>query len=145
MTPAFQPMDHSSKFAQIAFHSGRSVLASLFILGGIDKLMDGATSIDAMTAAGLPAPTLLIWMVIAVELGLGLVVAAGAWVAGGRLVLLAALVLMAHTLAANMLFHDFWNFEDQRARLELSLFFKNVAIMGGLAMVAGLYAPKRPE
>ena len=39
--------------------------------------------------------------------------------------------------------HDFWTMDGTRARLELSLFYKNVAIMGGLAMVAGFYGPER--
>ena len=129
--------------SKAAFHLGRIVFASLFILGGLDKLADPAPSLAMMAEAGLPASGALIWLVVAVELGLGLAVASGGWIIGRRSAALAALGLIVHTTAVNMLFHDFWTMDGTRARLELSLFYKNVAIMGGLAMVAGFYGPER--
>ena len=122
-----------------AFHLGRIALASLFVLGGIDKIANPGRSVAAMADAGLPWPSLLIVAVIAVELGLGLVVAGGSWLTAGRLVAGAALLLVAHTAAVNVLMHPFWTLEGEEALTELSLFFKNVAIMGGLGLVASVY------
>ncbi|MEL6466938.1 MAG: DoxX family membrane protein [Pseudomonadota bacterium] len=42
----------------ILFDIGRIILASLFILGGIDKIIAPNPSIEAMSAVGLPVPTL---------------------------------------------------------------------------------------
>lgn len=133
------------KSAPILVHVGRWGLCSLFILGGINKLMNPQRSLETMVEVGLPLPSVLIWAVIALELGGGLLVAAGAH---ARLAVSAAgmaLILAAHTLATNVLFHDFWAQEGLRAELELSLFFKNIAVMGGLLLIAGLYARQAPD
>lgn len=108
---------------------GRVVLASLFVLGGLNKLMNyGATQVQ-MSEVGLwPA---LLPLVIALELGGGLVVALGRWGA-----VFAALALAAFTLVTNIFFHDFWAMSGEIAALELSLFFKNVSIAGGLLFAA---------
>ena len=137
MTTNFE-LDTASATTKILFHIGRMGLASLFVLGGIDKITDPGPALVMMQDVGLPLPEALIWAVIAVELGLGLLVATG-W----RWVVPAALALAVHTLATNVLFHDFWMMEGNCARLELSLFFKNIAVMGGLLMVAGLYGSRK--
>ncbi|MEM9012552.1 MAG: DoxX family protein [Pseudomonadota bacterium] len=116
---------------------GRIVLASLYILGGLNKIVDPGPTIAAMGEVGLPVPALLVFAVIGVELGFGLVVATGGALAGGRWVPAAALLLVVHTIAINLMIHDFWTDGDATV---LSLFFKNVAVAGGLTLVAGLYA-----
>lgn len=125
--------------ARAVFDVGRVGLASLFVLGGANKIVDPAPSLLRMEQAGLPWPGILIVGVIAVELGLGLLVAMGRTVGSGRLVPAAAAVLLMHTAAINVLLHPFWSLNGVEAAVELSLFFKNVAVMGGLAMVAALY------
>ncbi|WP_299614162.1 DoxX family protein [uncultured Tateyamaria sp.] len=116
----------------VIFFAGRGILASLFILAGIDKITDPTTTIATMTDAGLPLPALLIVAVIAVELGGGLAVAVGL----GRIAQVAAIALILHTLAVNVALHPFWAVAPDIARTELSLFFKNIAVIGGLMMVA---------
>jgi len=115
--------------ARIALPAGRLVLASLFILGGLNKVMNYTATQAGMSDVGL-APALLP-LVIALELGGGLAVALGRWFAA-----LAAVALAVFTLATNLYFHDFWNMSGDVAQLELSLFFKNVSIAGGLLYVA---------
>lgn len=116
-------------WSRAALPVGRVVLASLFVLGGLNKLMNyGATQVQ-MSDVGL-WPVLLP-LVIALELGGGLAVALGRWGAVS-----AALALAAFTLATNIFFHDFWAMSGEVAALELSLFFKNVSIAGGLLFAA---------
>ncbi|WP_299041060.1 DoxX family protein [uncultured Tateyamaria sp.] len=111
---------------------GRVLLASLFILGGLDKILDPDPSILRMTEVGMPLAHLLIYPVIALELGGGLLVAfARAWP-----LRLAATALIVHTLAINLLLHPFWAAAPELARIEVSLFFKNIAVVGGLLIVA---------
>ena len=55
---------------------------------------------------------------------------------------IAALVLAGFTLSTNFIFHDFWTMDGDRAALELSLFFKNVSIAGGLVLLGGMSGKK---
>lgn len=114
---------------------GRIGLASLFLLGGLNKILNYGETLDSMRAVGLGPAELLLPMVIALEIG------GGALVAWGRAgATLAGLALAVFTLATNLFFHDFWTMEGERAALELSLFFKNVSIAGGLLFLAGIAA-----
>jgi putative oxidoreductase len=122
-------------FAPILIATGRIGLASLFLLGGLNKILNYAVTLESMRDAGLePAPVLLP-LTILLELGGGALIALGRW-----LVLPAGIALALFTLATNVFFHDFWTMEGDRAALELSLFFKNVSIAGGLLLIAGLAA-----
>ena len=111
--------------------AGRIGLASLFLLGGINKILTFDTTLARMAEAGLHPAALLLPCVIAMELIGGALVAYGRWAAS-----LAALALALFTLATNVYFHDFWNMQGDLAALELSLFFKNVAIAGALLFYA---------
>jgi len=113
--------------------SGRFALASLFVLGGVNKIMNYNSTLESMKEVGLEPAMLLLPMVILLELGGGTLVAIGRWFAP-----LTALVLAVFTICTNLAFHDFWTMEGERAALEMALFFKNVSIAGGLVLVAGL-------
>lgn len=116
----------------IMIAAGRLGLASLFILGGVNKLAHYGQFVDRMELAGLPFAQGLLPIVILLELGGGLLVAFGRSFAAQ-----AAFALAAFTIATNLVFHDFWNMTGDRAALEISLFFKNVSIAGALLLVAG--------
>ncbi|MEM7546326.1 MAG: DoxX family protein [Pseudomonadota bacterium] len=123
------------------FHIGRIGLASLFILGGLNKLVDPSQTVVDMAGIGVPWPSGIVFAVVAVELGLGLLLAAGGWLRQGRFIPLSALLLTIHAAVINVTVHPFWLMERPEAQIELSLFFKNVSIMGGLVMLAALYLP----
>ncbi|OYY64915.1 DoxX family protein [Sphingomonas sp. 28-62-11] len=112
--------------------AGRLLLASLFLFAGVLKLTTYAQTGASMAAAGLEPVSLLLPATIALELGGGLLVAIGR-----RGAALAAFVLAIFTLATNYWFHDFWTMEGEVARLQGSLFLKNVAVAGGLLLLAG--------
>ena len=111
---------------------GRVVLASLFVLGGIAKIASPDLYLAMMGEAGLAPARLLLNLVIALELGGGLWLAAGA-----RAHEIAAVALAAHTLLVNLFLHPFWELAGPERIDEISFFFKNVAIVGGLLFVAG--------
>lgn len=115
----------------IILNVGRVLLSSLFILGGINKIINFGATAESMTQVGLPFASLLLPLVIVLELGGGLVVALGK-----KGVFPVATALALFTLATNLVFHDFWAVTGREAELQLSLFFKNVAIAGGLLFVA---------
>lgn len=122
----------SRKFFEVLVGVGRVGLASLFVLGGINKVLNVGAVLDQMAEVGLPSPTLLLPLVITLELGGGLAVAIGRF-----LVAPSAVALAVFTLMTNILFHDFWRLDGEIAQLELALFFKNVSIAGALLLLAG--------
>lgn len=50
---------------------------------------------------------------------------------------LAALVLISFLIPTTLISHDFWHTEGVEKNLQIALFFKNVAIAGGLLYVVG--------
>jgi putative oxidoreductase len=58
-------------------HIGRFLLASLFILAGINKFANPADAAAMMAGAAFPFPSLPVYAVAAFELGGGLVLLAG--------------------------------------------------------------------
>ena len=111
--------------------AGRVLLASLFILGGVNKIANYAATLEQMEGAGLPLAGLLLPVVVLLELCGGLLVAFA-----GRGFRYAALALAGFTVLTNIVFHDFWNISGEIRQLELSLFFKNISIAGGLIFLA---------
>jgi putative oxidoreductase len=121
----------------IAETLGRLLLASLFILAGINKLINFAATREMMEAAGLVPTLILLPATILLELGGGLILAAGR-----RFAAPVAVGLAIFTLATNLFFHRFWAFDGQIGALQLSLFFKNVAIAGALLFAGAKLWPQ---
>ncbi|MEM7005874.1 MAG: DoxX family protein [Pseudomonadota bacterium] len=110
---------------------GRSGLASLFLLGALNKCLNYSDTIEGMTAVGLAPSNLLLPLTILLEMIGGI-----ALVAGRLPAFYGGFALAFFTLATNAFFHRFWTLSDPMASLELSLFFKNVAIAGALVFAA---------
>ena len=102
---------------------GRIMLALIFILAGFGKIQDPAGTIGYMQSVGLPG--ILLWPTIALELLGGLALAVGYKT---RYV---AFALAGFTLLAAAMFHS--NFGDQ---MQMIMFLKNIAIAGGLLLLA---------
>lgn len=111
---------------------GRVLLAAMFVLAGIDKIgnFEGTTAYIAST--GLPFSELLAVITILVEIGAGLALIVGFQTR------LAALLLAGFTLAASLLFHNFWAMPAEQAYMQQLLFMKNISVAGGLLMVVAL-------
>jgi len=107
------------------------MMASLFILAALNKLISYDSTLLKMSEAGLIFEQLLLPLIILLEGLGGLVIAIGiryAWIA--------ALTLAVYTLLTNMFFHRFWELSGELRTIELSLFFKNISICGGMVMLA---------
>jgi putative oxidoreductase len=129
---------NSRQVSDILVVTGRVLLALLFILAGLNKIMNYQQTGVMMTGAGLQPVALLLPLTIALELGGGVLLAVGRHYAA-----LAALALAIFTVATNMFFHRFWEFAEPMRTLQLSLFFKNVAISGALLFAAGIVFDRR--
>ena len=108
---------------------GRLLLAAIFLISGVGKLLDPAGTIGYIGAVGLPLPELGYLLAVVVEIGGGLLLIAGYRT---RLV---AVSLAVFTVAAAIFFHN--QFADQN---QLIHFLKNLAIAGGLLQVAAFGA-----
>jgi putative oxidoreductase len=115
---------------------GRILLASLFIWSGWGKLNDFVGTAGFIGSQGLPMPQVLAAIAIAVELGGGVLLLIGLkarWV---------ALALVVFLIVITPIFHNFWDAPAAEAQMQEINFLKNVAIMGGIFMVAA-FGPGR--
>jgi putative oxidoreductase len=114
----------------IVLLAGRVMLAAVFVVFGIRKLMAVSGTAGYFAKIGLPMPEVLVWLVILVELGGGLLLIIG-WKTR-----LAAWIVAAFTIGATFVAHRFWEFDGAQYVPQLTNFMKNLAIAGGLLMVA---------
>jgi putative oxidoreductase len=113
----------SRSLSKIAALLGRTLLAALFILAGAAKIANPQPFLEHMTAFGVP--TLLLPAVIALELGAGI-----ALLAGWRIRDAAGALAVFCIVAALVFHHELW------IKPERTLFFKDLAIAGGLLLMA---------
>ena len=105
---------------------GRWLLALLFLPAGISKLTGFAGTVGYIASAGLPFPTLGALVAIAVEIGASLALIVGFQTR------IAALILALFTLVASFFFHPYWAVPVEQQFVTQLLFFKNIAVVGGL-------------
>ncbi len=101
----------------------RLMMGQIFLIAGLQKIGGYEGTQGYMESAGVPG--MLLPLVILVEAGGGLALVIG-WQTK-----LTAMALALFTLAAAVLFHN--NFADQ---MQTILFMKNIAIAGGLMLLA---------
>ena len=110
--------------------AGRLLLAALFLPAGLSKITGFAGTVGYIGSVGLPLPSVAAVLAILVEVGGGLALIAGF---GTRL---AALALALFTLVASFFFHAYWGVPAEQAFVQQLLFFKNIAVVGGLLVLA---------
>jgi putative oxidoreductase len=108
----------------------RVALAFIFVWSGADKLfLHTAGTAQYMQAQGVPLSGLLVYAAGLVELGGGILLAVG------YRAKIAAALLAAFTVVATLVFHAFWAAPAEQALVQTVMFFKNVAMFGGLLHV----------
>lgn len=110
---------------------GRLLMAALFIIFGIRKILAFSFYAGYFAKLGFPAPEVMVVLAIIVELGGGLLLAVGwktRWMAWA---------LAIFTVIATFMAHRYWEFPDaQQYNAQMINFWKNITILGGLMMVA---------
>lgn len=109
---------------------GRLLLALLFLPAGFGKLTGFAGTVGYIGSVGLPAAQLGAVIAIVVEIGGGIALIAGF---GTRI---AALALALFTLVASFFFHNYWGVPAEQQFMQSLLFYKNIAVVGGLLTLA---------
>lgn len=121
-------MNKAYDFTELA---GRILISAIFILAGWGKIAGYAGTQGYMESMGVPGA--LLPLVIATELGGGLLVLAGLWTRA------AAFAVGGFSALSALLFHA--NFADQTQQI---LFMKNFAMAGGFLFLvahgAGAYS-----
>ena len=113
---------------------GRILLATVFLVAGIRKLMAVAGSTGYLAKLGFPAPEVLIWVAIVIEVGGAALLILG-WHA--RKV---SWVMIIFVAVATLMAHRFWQFDAAQYANQMNHFLKNFAIIGGLLYVVAFGA-----
>ena len=109
----------------------RPLLASMFVVGGLDALRKPSGRVDAVRAAGLSSPEQLVRVNGATHLVGGLALATG------RFPRLAALALAGSLVPTTYVGHPFWAAPDAAAKKQQQIqFLKNLGLLGGLLLAA---------
>jgi putative oxidoreductase len=114
--------------------AARLLMALLFLPAGLSKITGFAGTVGYIASKGLPLPELGAALAIVVEVGGALALIAGfqtRW---------AALFMAVFTLVAGVIFHQFWAVPADQVMVQQIMFFKNVAIAGGLFMLTAFGA-----
>ena len=114
-------------FQDLAAPIGRTLLALMFLLAGLQKIGGNAATQGFMESMGVPGA--LLPLVIALEVLGGLALILG-WQSR-----FTAFLLAGFTILASLVFHA--DFSDQTQML---FFLKNLSVAGGLLMVVALGA-----
>jgi putative oxidoreductase len=113
---------------------GRVLLALMFVMAGISKIAGFEGTVGFIASKGLPLPSLLAVATIVVEVlgGLALIV--------GWQTRWAALALALFTLAASVIFHNFWALPAEQQMVQQLMFMKNLSVAGGMLVLSAFGA-----
>ena len=113
---------------------GRILLALIFVRAGINKLGSIDATAAEMAKGGIPLSNILVYGAILMELGVGLLLMVGLFAR------CAALALFFYTLVLALIFHAYWAAPAAQTRLQASIFFAHLSMMGGMLMVVAFGA-----
>lgn len=108
---------------------GRILLAQMFLVAGIYKLMAVAGTTGYLAKLGFPMPEVMAWVAIAIEIG-----GAALLILGWQTRRVAWLLILFIVIATAMA-HRFWEFQGAQYAGQMNYFLKNVSIIGGLLYV----------
>jgi putative oxidoreductase len=113
---------------------GRLMLAFLFLPAGVGKLLGFAGTVGYINSKGLPMPEVGAAIALTVEILGGLALIAGFQTR------IAAVVLAVFTVGAAIFFHNYWAVPEAQQMMQQINFNKNIAIAGGLLVLAAFGA-----
>ncbi len=120
----------ASKLSALA---GRILLVVTFVMSGVNKLMDPVHTAQYIASKNLPYPENLAYASGALE------VVASLLIIIGYQTRLAALALAIFVAIITPIFHAYWGIADAGAMMGQYLnFWKNIGILGGLLVLAGM-------
>jgi len=116
----------------------RILIGWLFLTNGWMKVMSIAGTTGYLTNLGVPAPGLMVWVVLLCELIIGVTLILGIATRYG------ALLTVVFVAMATAIGHRYWQFPAAQQGAQYANFCKNLAIIGGALMLfwagAGRYS-----
>jgi putative oxidoreductase len=119
--------DSSSSFTPLA---GRILMSVMFLISGFFKIGGYTQMVGYATAKGLPMASVAIACAAVLELAGGLAILAGFQTK------IAAWLLFLYLIPVTFFFHNFWAMQGMEQQDNMIHLLKNVAIMGGLVILA---------
>jgi putative oxidoreductase len=120
---------------------GRILLGGIFVLSGYGKVMGVAAFAASLERRGVPFASTLAVIGACVEFFGGLAIVLGVEVR------YTALLMIAFVIVATLISHRFWELQDAARQAQATQFSKNMAIIGGFAVLhaagGGRYAVER--
>ncbi|MDH1655293.1 DoxX family protein [Pseudomonas mosselii] len=108
----------------------RILLMILFVLSGWSKLSGFEGTVGYMTSLGAPAPMLAAAVAVIMELLVGILLILGFYTRP------LALLFALFVLGTALLGHPFWNMVEPERSANMTQFLKNLAIVGGMLLLA---------
>ena len=109
---------------------GRLLIIALFLPAGLGKISGFEGTLGYFASLGIPAPVFALVVTIVIE-----VIGSIALLVGFH-TRLVAIVMAIFTLLAAVTGHAYWAAPADAAFIAQLLFFKNIAVMGGLLVLA---------
>ncbi len=113
---------------------GRILIAWIFVISGIGKLSAIDPTAANMASHGIPYAGYLVWGVVALEIGAGIMLIIG------LLTRLAAVALFFYTLTLAVLFHPYWALTGAAEHTQHAYFYEHLSMMGGMLFVVAFGA-----
>ena len=109
---------------------GRLLIVALFLPAGLGKIAGFEGTLGYFASLGIPAPVFALVATIVIEVlgSIALIV--------GFQTRIVAVIMAIFTLAAAVTGHAYWAAPADAAFIAQLLFFKNIAVMGGLLVLA---------
>jgi len=111
---------------------GRFLLGAYFFRSGLQNISKVDLHTGILEKKGVPMPRIAMWIAVAAEI-LG-----GASVALGLFPAIGALALAVFTLAATVLYHNFWTMQGEERASHLNSFASNLALVGAFLIVIAI-------
>lgn len=138
---------------------GRVFLSFIFLLSGVNKLVDWSGSEEALAQAMNHAMTayesidwlydgiamLLPWTSVLLVIALVFELVGGLFVFFGVKARFGAFLLILFLIPATFFFHGFWTYPDVERHVQLTTFLRNLSIFGGLLLVLATSGSSKPK
>ena len=111
---------------------GRTLLVLIFLISGFNKIGGFEGTAGWLASMGIPMASVALVITIIIE------IAGAAMIIVGYKPRLAAIVLFLWMIPVTFIFHAFWAVPQEQMQTQFIMFFKNIAMMGGLLLIMGL-------
>mgnify|MGYP003573265543 FL=1 len=112
--------------------AGRTLLVLILLISGFNKIGGFEGTAGWMASKGIPLASVALVITIIIE------IAGAAMIIVGYKARLAATVILLWLIPVTFIFHAFWAVPQEQMQTQFIMFFKNIAMMGGMLLIMGM-------